>query len=249
VSEGINIELIARQGTSDNMELRDDLNRMNQVAQLGVTVEILGHELNTNERLIREGLRQLNVSGDPPGTEQVKMGFEALSQQLEFLSPLKISGTRTRRVITGREIRNYVEGFFEAAIRSRGIVVEATAEFEAFSIDEQPARLLPVFVNIINNSIYWLVNSRTYEPRICLGVVDRSVIISDNGPGVDSLDQDSLFKMFFTRKVSGGRGIGLYLCRVNLLAGGHSIRYVTDKRFKILSGASFAIEFKGADFG
>ncbi|WWL46278.1 hypothetical protein V5O39_30745 [Pseudomonas parakoreensis] len=85
MSENINIELIARQGTADNIALRDDLNRLNQVAQLGVTVEILGHELNANERMIREGIRQIRQSGEPPGTNLVIEGFDALSQQLEFL--------------------------------------------------------------------------------------------------------------------------------------------------------------------
>jgi hypothetical protein len=55
--------------------------------------------------------------------------------------------------------------------------------------------------------------------------------------------------MFFSRKVSGGRGIGLYLCRMNLLAGGHSIRYETSKDFKVLPGANFVIQFREATIG
>src|SRR5690606_9237201 len=104
----IDVELIARQGTAENSELRDELNRLNQVAQLGITVEILGHELHTNEQLIRMGLRQVRAAGSPPGTEQIVRGFEGLSQQLEFLAPLKLSGTRVRRRITGEEIIDYL---------------------------------------------------------------------------------------------------------------------------------------------
>lgn len=248
MSENINIELIARQGTADNIALRDDLNRLNQVAQLGVTVEILGHELNTNERMIREGIRQIRQMGDLPGTNLVVEGFEALSQQLEFLSPLKVSGSRTRRLITGIEIEDYLVGFFDAVMRNRTVKIHASKNFRDFSIYEQPSRIYPVFVNLVNNSVYWLVNSRTQQPEIYLSVMNDRVVVSDNGPGINPVDQESLFKMFFTRKSSGGRGIGLYLCRVNLMAGGHSIEYTVDKKFRRLDGANFLIDFKGADF-
>ncbi|KEO52186.1 ATP-binding protein [Thalassospira permensis] len=249
MSENVNIELIASQGIADNIALRDDLNDLNQIAQLGITVEILGHELNTNARLIREGLRQVKAQAENPGTELIETGFEALSQQLEFLSPLKVSGTRTRRKITGSEIGEYLRRFFDTAFRSRGISFDVTADFERFEIVEQPSRLLPVFVNLVNNSVYWLVNSRTENPKILISCQDQKVTVSDNGPGIDPLDQESLFKMFFTRKVSGGRGIGLYLCRVNLLAGGHSIHYVKNRNEQHLNGANFAIDFNRGNHG
>ncbi|WP_417843898.1 ATP-binding protein [Thalassospira sp.] len=249
MSENVNIELVASQGIADNIALRDDLNNLNQIAQLGITVEILGHELNTNARLIREGLRQVKTQAENPGTELIETGFEALSQQLEFLSPLKVSGTRTRRKMTGFEIGEYLRGFFDTAFRSRGISLDVTADFERFEIVEQPSRLLPVFVNLVNNSVYWLVNSRTENPKILISCQDQKVTVSDNGPGIDTLDQESLFKMFFTRKVSGGRGIGLYLCRVNLLAGGHSIQYVKNKNEQLLDGANFVIDFNRGNHG
>lgn len=248
MSENINIELIARQGMADNTALRDDLNRLNQVAQLGVTVEILGHEFNSNERMIREGIRQIREVGDVPGTHLVQEGFEALSQQLEFLSPLKVSGSRTRRVLTGQEILDYLLGFFGVVVANRDIRIHASDGFKLFSIEEQPSRLLPVFVNLVNNSVYWLVNSQTEKPEVYLSTQNGKVIFSDNGPGIDPLDQESLFKMFFTRKSSGGRGIGLYLCRVNLMAGGHSIEHVSERENRMLNGANFRIDFKGARF-
>lgn len=246
--ENINIELIATEGTADNIELRDQLNRLNQVAQLGITVEILGHELATNEQLIRTGLKQIAKDGSLPGLGQIEAGFEALSHQLEFLSPLKLSGPRTRRSISGEDIAEYLREFFLTVTETRDIKIKATNRFRSFAVDEQPSRLFPVFINLVNNSAYWLVNSHTEEPTVLLDVVNESVVVADNGPGIDALDQDQLFKMFFTRKVSGGRGIGLYLCRMNLMAGGHSIKYATDRKFRLLSGANFVIDFKGATF-
>lgn len=244
----IDVELIARQGTAENTDLRDELNRLNQVAQLGITVEILGHELHTNEQLIRTGLNQIKTSGSPPGTKQIELGFEGLSQQLEFLSPLKLSGTRVRRTIPGSEIIEYLQSFFASVIKTRGVDIDASDAFRSFSVEEQPSRLLPVFVNLVNNSIYWLIHRNTSDPKIYLDVVEGTIVVSDNGPGIDPMDRDQLFKMFFTRKMNGGRGIGLYLCRMNLAVGGHSIRYASDKKYQVLRGANFIIELKGASF-
>ena len=244
----IDVELIARQGTTENSELRDELNKLNQVAQLGITVEILGHELQANEQLIRTGLSQIKSFGSPPGTEQIELGFEGLSQQLEFLSPLKVSGRKVRRLISGEEIIEYIQGFFKSVMKMRGVEIDASQDFRKFSVEEQPSRIFPVFVNLVNNSIYWLVHQHTESPKIRLSIVENMIIVSDNGPGVSSVDREKLFKMFFTRKMNSGRGIGLYLCRMNLAVGGHAIRYATEKKYEVLPGANFVIEFKGASF-
>lgn len=74
------------------------------------------------------------------------------------------------------------------------------------------------------------------------------VIISDSGPGVEEDDLESLFTLFFTRKLRGGRGVGLYLCRANLAASGHKISYSRAQSGSELSGAHFIIEFRGAEY-
>ncbi|WP_339878330.1 ATP-binding protein [Pseudidiomarina gelatinasegens] len=246
MSENINIELIASQGTSENVALRDEINRLNEVAQLGVTVEIVGHELSSHERMVREGLRQVKSGRHEPGARLIEEGFEALSEQLGFLSPLKVSGNRIRRKISGEEIFGYLEQFFHSVLRSRRIKINASDDFQRLSLYEQPSRILPVFINLVNNSVYWLVNSHIEDPVIALSVINGKVVVSDNGPGIDQLDQESLFKIFFSRKSSRGRGIGLYLCRTNLMAGGHTIEYATERNSRYLSGANFVIDFKGA---
>jgi signal transduction histidine kinase len=49
--------------------------------------------------------------------------------------------------------------------------------------------------------------------------------------------------LFFTRRVRG-RGVGLYLCRQTLAAGGHKIEYVSDVALKRLPGANFVITLR-----
>ena len=101
----------------------------------------------------------------------------------------------------------------------------------------------------MNNSLYWVGTSERDDRRIVLDVVDGIVVVSDSGPGVDAEDVENLFSLFFTRKARGGRGVGLYLSRANLAAGGHRIRYIAPSDTLPLSGATFGIEFRGAEFG
>ena len=86
------------------------------------------------------------------------------------------------------------------------------------------------------------------EKKILLDIVENKVVVADNGPGVEEEDFKHLFSLFFTRKVRGGRGVGLYLCRANLASGGHTIEYATDNKLKKLPGANFVIDFKGAEY-
>lgn len=248
--DNIDLGLIATQGTSDNYELREELTRINQLAQLGITVEILGHELKSYDQMIRSGLTTLERNDiDPKATQNIRTGLEGLAKHLDFLSPLKLSGQRTQRYISGKEIKEYLQEFFSKTLLRENISLEASDEFTSFKVFEQPSRILPVFINLVNNSIYWLATGQTGSRRILLGVSDGHVVVADSGPGVDAVDVPQLFRLFFTRRIGGGNGIGLYLCRMNLASGGHHIRYAEDDQQKILHGANFFIEFRGAEYG
>ncbi len=130
----------------------------------------------------------------------------------------------------------------------RNIILDATPAFKNFSIYEQPARIYPVFINLVNNAAYWVCQTAEDSKRILLDIVDGKVVIADDGPGIEEDDLKHLFTLFFTRKLRGGRGVGLYLCRANLAAGGHTIDYIKDGDLKRLPGANFIIDFKGAKY-
>ncbi|WP_250313215.1 ATP-binding protein, partial [Escherichia coli] len=81
---------------------------------------------------------------------------------------------------------------------------------------DQPARIYPVFINLVNNSRYWVKETKEERRIIRLDVLDGLIYVSDNGPGVDPDDVSELFTIFFSKKQRGGRGVGLYLCKQNL---------------------------------
>lgn len=247
--ESIDLQAVAILGGEESVELKAQVDRLNGLAQLGITVEFLDHEFRGYDSTLTSAFQRLEANpNDGAALNRATTAYAGLKQIIDFLGPLRMAGRVEPRNISGRYIHDYVADFFSRAIGENGIVFEASDAFLNFSVLEQPSRLLPVFINLVNNSIYWLVNSRTEDPRILFSVRDGSVVVADNGPGVDSIDVKRLFTLFFTRKIDGGRGVGLYLCQANLSGGGHQIAYLQDPEERVLPGANFAIKFRGATF-
>lgn len=247
--DSIDLEHLATVGMEEIGHLRTELDRLNSLAQLGIAVEILGHELESYDDIIGSGLKRLPKKiRESAAAKDIELGYEGLTDQLRFLSPLRLAGPKVQRWITGSEIYDYLCEFFRATLASNDIMASASEAFRQCRVFDQRARLYPVFINLLNNSIYWLSVSDQKDRRIVLDVIDSDVVVSDNGPGIAPEDVDSLFSLFFTRKIHGGRGVGLYLCRANLTAGGHQIRYEPSNANMPLAGANFLISFKGAEF-
>jgi signal transduction histidine kinase len=247
--DNIDLETLASYGLDAIDEMREEVDRLHSLAQLGITVEIIGHEIEGLDLSISAGLAELPINVQTTETySSIKSAHEALSDRLRFLSPLKLSGPKFKTDLSGGEIIKYARRFFGNSFELKNVVLEATAEFERFSVYEQPSRIFPVFLNLINNALYWVRQSGSSNNKIVLAAKGGKVIVADTGPGVDEHDQRHLFSLFFTRKIRGGRGVGLYLARANLAAGGHTIHYATANENKILSGANFVIEFKGAKY-
>ena len=249
LQERIDLEHLATFGMEEIADLRNELERLNSLAQLGIAVEIVGHELQSYDDIIGSALDQLPKDlRDSSAMKDIEFGYEGLTDQLRFLSPLRLAGQKIQRWITGAEIADYVSEFFAVTLTKNRISMLATSGFRSLRVFDQRSRLYPVFINLVNNSIYWLGLSDNEDRRIVLDLVGQDAVVSDNGPGVDPEDIESLFSLFFTRKARGGRGVGLYLCRANLTGGGHKIRYEPDAEGMPLRGANFVISFRGVEF-
>ena len=150
--ESIDLEHLATFGMEELGELRVELERLNSLAQLGIAVEIVGHELESYDDVIASGLRRL--SDDVRESEPIKdieFGYEGLTDQLRFLSPLRLAGQKTQRWMTGSEIFEYLGNFFKLSLARNEIVFSATVAFRKLRVFEQRSRLYPVFINLLNN--------------------------------------------------------------------------------------------------
>ncbi len=242
----IDLASLASSGAAEIGGLREELDRITSLAQLGITIEIIGHELEGFDEAVATGLNSLpNDIRELRAIESIRAGHAGLTERLRFLSPLKLSGPAKNEWISGNEIFIYVTEFFGEKLSRDHILFSASDDFKRFKIFESRARIYPVFVNLVNNSRYWVCQQQTEGRKIELNIIQDKVVVSDSGPGVEEGDISSLFKLFFTRKRIGGRGVGLYLCRANLGASGHQIEYIRSGPLKKLNGANFAIIFNG----
>lgn len=249
INEQIDLEGLAIHSMNETLKYKDELSRLHSLAQLGITVEIIGHELESLDLTISHALKEvLNTamnSEQKRHIENIDDAHSSLVEKLRFLSPLKLSGEQVSKKITGENIYQYVNSYFKEQFSRYHIDFIVTDDFKSLTILDMPSRIFPVFINLVNNSLYWVQHSENEQKEIKLDRSGNEVFISDNGPGINPDDIDQLFTLFFTRKQRGGRGVGLYLSRQNLQASGHKIRYETNKATHTLSGANFAIEFKG----
>lgn len=250
LAAGIEIDNALRYSTDLQGELEERVRQVEALAQLGIAVEIIGHELNDIEAEIGRSMKQLpHAARTTPAYKDVLAAQRRLFEQLRFLAPMLLSGRRPRETLTGDAIFTYTRDFFARPLSARSIDFSASQEFLALRLVEHRSRILPVFLNLVNNALYWVCTPKSSaERQIRLAVIDGAILVADSGPGIDPDDLPRLFQIFFTRR-SEGRGIGLYLCRNNLALGNHTIEYVEDSERHVLSGAHFLIRLRGASFG
>ncbi|EKF9481571.1 ATP-binding protein, partial [Vibrio cholerae] len=201
LKERIDMEGLTIQSINENFALKKQVEQVNSLAQLGITVEIIGHEIEGFDMTIERGLNNLKSSGLSQIQEKYLdtaiQAHQSLSDSWRFLSPLKLSGEKVRTLISGDDIYNYVCNFFKNKLEMNKISFIQSESFKSISLYEQPSKIFPVFINLVNNSRYW-VKETEIDRTIRFDFVDGLVYVSDNGPGVDIDDIDNLFSIFFT---------------------------------------------------
>ena len=109
------------------------------------------------------------------------------------------------------------------------------------TIDESEVAV--VFMNLIQNSIYWLSTVET-ERRIDVSVSDEqeglSIIFSDSGPGIQAGSEESIFDPYFSTKPDG-IGLGLAIVGEIIAEYGGELSLIKDAA---LNGASFKLFFR-----
>jgi signal transduction histidine kinase len=245
LAAGIDVDLAISWSAEARSELETRVGQLTALAQLGITVEIIGHEFETLDGQVSRNLRRLPAEVKQSDAFRLAMeAHQALVTRLHFLAPLRIAGSQLKEVIKGLEIAEYIESFFSAQFKDSGVQFVATKDFLETSIVDFRYRIIPVFVNLVNNALYWVKFSTVRT--IILDYKEDQLIVADSGKGVDPDDIGRLFEIFFTRRVSG-RGVGLYLCRANLAASGRTIKYQGGG--PSLPGANFLISTLGTADG
>ena len=123
--------------------------------------------------------------------------------------------------------------------------IETRIDGESFDVMARPASVVQVFDNLIHNACAWL-HGNGARPHIHI-VIDRrarTVVITDNGPGIAPEIAESIFDPFVTTR-PGGRGLGLYISKQIVTLGGGSIRLWPGQPRASETGASFLVDLAG----
>ena len=226
-----------------NLSLEEEVEGDLQLAQLGMAVEVINHEFNSTIRSIRNNLRRLKAWADINKDLEVlyhniRASFDHLDGYLTLFTPLQRRLYRRAVEIRGSDIYTFLSDLFKERFTRLDIEFLQTRAFSDMKINGYPSSFYPVFVNVIDNAVYWVSqNNPSEERRIVLDATDGVFLVSDSGPGVNAGDREAIFEFGFTRK-PGGRGMGLHIAREVLRRVGYDLS-VTDT--EIDKGTTFAI--------
>ena len=223
--------------------LKDKLDADLELSQLGLAVSSIQHEFNHTTRVIREQIRRLKAWADlNEGIEDIykhfSVNFEHLDNYLTLFTPLNRRLYRKEVEIFGNDTYGFVNNVFFSRLSEErhDIKFNSTPKFNKNVIWGYPSTFYPVFVNIVDNAIFWLRDQE--KPRIIeLDADDNGIYISNNGPGIDIRDKERIFELGFTRKPLG-RGMGLHISKQVLNKVGYDITLIEPKLEK---GVTFKI--------
>jgi signal transduction histidine kinase len=230
VADALEAELLALQERAD-----EDL----ELAQLGMAVGVINHEFDASIRAVRANLRRLKSWAEVNEPllklyRNLRASFDHLDGYLTLFTPLQRRLYRERVTITGAEVEVFLRELFARRLERHDVTLTATKAFRAHQIDGYPSTFYPVFVNLLDNAIFWLSDASL--PRtLRLDSDGQAMFVDDNGPGIPDRDREVIFERGFTRR-AGGQGLGLHIARAVLEKEGYSLSLRASE-----SGASFVI--------
>jgi len=201
------------------LTLREKADADLALLQLGMAIEVINHEFAVSIRAVRLALKRFKGWADMnPKLKDVyrdiKDSFEHLDGYLTLFTPLQRRLYRQEIEFTGADISEYVSGLFKERLERDNIKLDATERFRKHVLKSYPSTFYPVFVNLIDNALFWLKDRP--DPRfVRLDIDGPAMLVADSGPGISKRDRDAVFELGFTRK-PGGRGLGLHVSRAVL---------------------------------
>jgi len=194
--------------------LREQADTDAELVQLGLAVAVINHEFEAAIKGIRHKLRELGSWARAnvdlvPLYQDIRTNFDHLDAHLNLFTPLQRRLQRKKTSIKGREINHYVRTLFSVRFKRHDVELEVTQDFLDSEVLGFPSTIYPVFVNIIDNAIFWLKDIQT-QRVITLDFLDNAYHIGNNGPIIHNRDLEAIFEQGFSRK-PGGRGLGLFI--------------------------------------
>ena len=235
---------VQKETTARRCEILEDL------AGVGLSVETAAHDMMmmaSNAKKLAQvleteaDLRGASGSSDHERLHSLVESISFIEDRIRDFLPLFRSSRQKVHQISVRDILGKVIKVYAPVLRATGIPMPTVPEGD-FAVSCTDAVLMQSFINLLDNSLYWLTNgSDVKAPQIVINIAadKKLVVFADNGPGITPENAPYIFDPFFSTK-KDGRGLGLYIAKQLLGRYGYSIQLLHDEKIK---GAVFELSF------
>jgi len=204
--------------------VENERERMTHLAGIGLTVELVAHELARVTEFTQKTLRDVpeeDISQELKGVFDVlESQLKSIQKRLAILEPLSVSARQRRAMKNVGDIINFVLAAHDSQFKRHNVQLSLTlgrSPVKAFVIEGLVVQILE---NLISNSVYWLKaysqEHENFRPKISVTLTDNPPTITyhDNGPGIPVSRREVVFQPFFSTKETIERhGLGLYIAR------------------------------------
>jgi signal transduction histidine kinase len=231
-------------------KVQEVISRYRRLTTLGQLIDAVVHDggnylnkIDLQANLITKALKKPDFDKEEiqklvANIQNTRKDFAQLFRRIEPFGGRKRG--RPRTVIVEEVIKNQFL-LYHTDLSRLNINYDISDTQHTVTIDE--AELGIIFMNLIQNAIYWLENVGT-ERKIAIEVSkmneELSIIFSDNGPGIKTGTEENIFEPYFSTKPDG---IGLGLAIVGELVSEYNGELMLINN-GILDGATFKITFR-----
>jgi C4-dicarboxylate-specific signal transduction histidine kinase len=233
-------------------QYKSKLSISEELAGLGMAVEKSSHDIfmlinklrhNADDFAAKFEKNKLSAATVRQFLADLSESLEFLYEELQILQPLFRESRKVTKDISVRETLERIQRYYRREFQfDISFQIEGSTDIV---IKTNLGLLLQVFINLIDNAIYWLKQKNSGKRKILIQINSnkKQVIIADNGPGISADLAEVIFLEFYSTKADTGRGLGLYIVEELLNRIHATISLITLENLKILSGANFLIQF------
>lgn len=204
-------------------QLKEQLVEFSELASLGLASESFSHELiNISARLDKhtksaeESVNEAYNEEFATYIEYVRSSVGSMRKQLTHLAPsLRYVREKQENISMKNFIKTLIKFYQQNDPQIKFTLDEV---FDDFVIKANKGKMTQVLDNVVLNAIYWVDDyakkHSMFKGEISFSAKRKTLIIWDNGLGVDPTVEHSLFQSFITTKAKGiGRGLGLFIVK------------------------------------
>ncbi|TYC07953.1 sensor histidine kinase [Bizionia gelidisalsuginis] len=169
---------------------------------------------------------------------------DIFTKLFEKLDPLSARKRNNKKDFNVREVIENVLDVFVSEFDSQNIILDIDCDINQMIFGWKEDYYM-ILTNLVDNSVYWLKNSKKSTKEISLKVYEDNELITieyrDNGPGIDKkfIESEIIFEPEFSNRTGGGYGLGLAIAGEAIDRNGGILKAIHSD-----NGAYFKIETK-----